>query len=201
MRFLLVIHESSYTTHATQDRLSPSLEIQPETLLECNGYQVFTSCEENNIQQVIQEVDAAVLNLPLADINAWEVLLKQWRNLPLLWWCSTTSATSSISSCEADVNIDGILTPSMSEQELHWALHFGAKQFYARQHWHDERLQLLTRIEERKWIDMAKQILSDMNRISEAEAYDILRKRAMNERKRMVDISTSIVKAHQTLKA
>ncbi|MNP81963.1 ANTAR domain protein [compost metagenome] len=62
-------------------------------------------------------------------------------------------------------------------------------------------MQLVSRLEERKWIDMAKQILCDMNRISEAEAYDVLRKRAMNERKRMVDIATSIVKAHQQLKA
>lgn len=35
--------------------------------------------------------------------------------------------------------------------------------------------------------------------ISEAEAYDVLRKQAMNERKRMVDVATSIVKVYQIL--
>lgn len=201
MRFLLVVHDPFNTASVNQNGIPSSPEIQPEALLESNGYQVFASSRVEDIQPIIREVDAAVLHLPIGDIKSWEETLHQWKSLPLLWWCGSAVATSSITSCEADVTIDGILTPSMNGQELHWALHIGAKQFYDRQHWQDERLQLLSRLEERKWIDMAKQILSDINRISEAEAYDILRKRAMNERKRMVDIATSIVKAHQSLKA
>lgn len=46
---------------------------------------------------------------------------------------------------------------------------------------------------------MAKGILSKTKNISESEAYDLLRKQAMNERKRMVDVATSIVKVYQLL--
>lgn len=201
MRFLLVVRDPFNTASVDQNGIPSSPEIQPEALLESNGYQVFASSSVEDIQPIIREVDAAVFHLPIGEMKDWEDTLQQWKSLPLLWWCGSAVATSSIASCEADVSIDGILTPSMNSQELHWALHIGAKHFYDRQHWQDERLQLLSRLEERKWIDMAKQILSDINRISEAEAYDILRKRAMNERKRMVDIATSIVKAHQSLKA
>jgi response regulator NasT len=95
--------------------------------------------------------------------------------------------------------IDGILTPSMRAQEVHWALHFGAKQCFERQQWQNERTQLLSRIEERKWIDMAKGILCEIKHISESEAYDLLRKQAMNERKRLVDVATSIVNVYRLL--
>jgi response regulator NasT len=200
MRFLLVVHAQSYPSNADPKRVSSSI-ICPEIILNNSGYQVYATSKKKDIQQVVHEVDAVILNLPIVDIKKWGSTIQQWKELPIIWWCSATSAASSLTDCEADVTIDGILTPSMSEQELHWALHFGAKQFYERQHWHTERLQLLSRLEERKWIDNAKQILSDVNHISEAEAYDVLRKRAMNERKRMVDIATSIVKAHQQLKA
>ena len=64
----------------------------------------------------------------------------------------------------------------------HWT-RILAQAFYEREQWHNERTRLLARIEERKWIDMAKGILCKMNNISESEAYDVLRKQAMNERK------------------
>lgn len=70
-----------------------------------------------------------------------------------------------------------------------------------RKQWEQERKQLQSRLEDRKWIDMAKAILSDLKQISEAEAYDLLRKKAMDERKRMVDVATAIVKAHQLLQS
>ncbi|MNN62293.1 ANTAR domain protein [compost metagenome] len=95
--------------------------------------------------------------------------------------------------------VDGILSPSMLAQEIHWILHFSSRQCFERHQWLKEKEQLLARIEERKWIDMAKGILSKAKNISESEAYDLLRKQAMNERKRMVDVATSIVKVYQLL--
>ncbi|MNE97898.1 ANTAR domain protein [compost metagenome] len=46
---------------------------------------------------------------------------------------------------------------------------------------------------------MAKAILRETRGITESEAYDLLRKQAMNERKRMVDVATSLVKAYELL--
>lgn len=80
-------------------------------------------------------------------------------------------------------------------------LHFAARRYMERKQWEQERKQLQSRLEDRKWIDMAKAILSDLKQISEAEAYDLLRKKAMDERKRMVDVATAIVKAHQLLQS
>jgi response regulator NasT len=87
----------------------------------------------------------------------------------------------------------------MSAQDAHASLQLGFQHYMLRRQWAQEREQLLSRLEERKWIDQAKGILSEIKGISEAEAYDFLRKQAMNERKRMVDVATSIVKVYQLL--
>ncbi|MCM3703521.1 ANTAR domain-containing response regulator [Paenibacillus macerans] len=200
MRFLLVIRDASDvdTRPEAPDRFSPLTD--PGSKLKTSGYLVFASCQEPQIRKRIKEVDAAVLDMPIDAVRRWAGQLLKWKALPLLWWCSAEAASASLEACETDVPIDGVLTPSMSAQELHWALQIGAKHFFERQTWMDERAQLVSRLEERKWIDMAKGILCDVNKVSEAEAYDMLRKRAMNERKRMVDVATSVVKAHQQLK-
>ncbi|MMZ59783.1 ANTAR domain protein [compost metagenome] len=159
-----------------------------------------TSDPEAEIYASIKKADAAILQLPIAGIKTWSDLLHKRKALPLMWWCSPETASASLQACEEEVLIDGILTPSMTAFELHWCLHVGAKHFFERQQWQTERAELVSRLEERKWIDLAKGILCDVNRISEAEAYDVLRKRAMNERKRIADIATTIVKAHQQLR-
>lgn len=200
LRSLLVIHlhsdHVSEQTHAVS-----SWQAGPEYLLESNGYLTLPCRNESEIKQLILNADAAVLNIPVGTISIWGDRLEQAKAVPLLWWCSAESALSSTEACEADVTVDGILTPSMAAHELNWALHFSAKRFFERQHWQSERKQLTARLEERKWIDMAKGILGEVNGIPEAEAYDVLRKKAMNERKRIVDVAISIVKAQQMLKA
>ncbi|MDY8093099.1 ANTAR domain-containing protein [Paenibacillus polymyxa] len=200
MRSLLVIHlhsdHVSEQTHAVS-----SWQAGPEHLLESNGYLTLPCRNESEIKQLILNADAAVLDMPVGTISMWGGRLEQAKAVPLLWWCSAESALSSTEACEADVTVDGILTPSMAAHELNWALHFSAKRFFERQHWQSERKQLTARLEERKWIDMAKGILGEVNGIPEAEAYDVLRKKAMNERKRIIDVAISIVKAQQMLKA
>ena len=87
----------------------------------------------------------------------------------------------------------------MSPLEIHCALLLGVNHYFQRTEWQQEREQLLSKLEERKWVDQAKRILCEIKGISEAEAYDFFRKQAMNERKRMVDVATSIVKVYQIL--
>ena len=201
MRSLLVIRMEKNIYDP--DQLA-SGTLYPEQLLGNNGYQVLVADGDDSSTAVLNmlgEADAAILDLPIEDIPDWEKLLAQSRPIPMLWWCSSDTASESVQACETEIAIDGILTPSMRDRELHWALHFAARQCMERQQWINERKQLQSRLEERKWIDMAKGILADMKQISEAEAYDLLRKKAMNERKRMVDVATAIVKAHQLLQS
>jgi response regulator NasT len=194
MHSLLIIHNST-TEKDTAERSSS----RPEIVLGSCGYLVEVAVTQEEAVSRISEADASILHLPITDINAWGTLLMRQKIAPIIWWCTDETATLSVAACEDNIMVDGVLAPSMQPQEIHWSLHFSAKQCFERQQWLKEREQLLSRIEERKWIDMAKGILSKVKNISESEAYDLLRKQAMNERKRMVDVATSIVKVYQLL--
>lgn len=190
MHSLLIVHPPS---DAAAD------EFAPARLLGGCGYLVESADTREEAFERVGETDAAVLALPITEMNGWAALLMSRKTVPVLWWCTSETANLSVSACEDDVRIDGILSPHMKPSEIHWILHFSARRCYERLQWEKEREKLLARLDERKWIDMAKGILSKAKNISESEAYDLLRKQAMNERKRMVDVATSIVKVYQLL--
>ncbi|NQX44218.1 ANTAR domain-containing protein [Paenibacillus tritici] len=194
MHSLLVI-EPAGTENPAEARSSGS----PDSILSSCGYVVGTAASPEQAAPLIGDADAFILNLPVTDISSWRALLVRHKVAPVLWWCTPLTSTLSVSACGDDIMVDGILSPAMKSPEIHWMLHFSSRQCFERKQWLKEREQLLSRIEERKWIDMAKGILSQAKKISESEAYDLLRKQAMNERKRIVDVATSIVKVYQML--
>ncbi|CAM4107705.1 ANTAR domain-containing protein [Paenibacillus alkaliterrae] len=200
MRSMLVVdHRADKAAIADPRSEQLSKKETPKYILETYGYQVLRAKDEKTAELQMSSADAVIFHVPLNEVKGLATRLLKQKTAPMIWWCSASAASLSAAFCEDDVPIDGILTPSMSEQELHWALHFASKQCFQRQQWLNERKQLEGRLEERKWIDMAKGILCKIKNISEAEAYDLLRKQAMNERKRMVDVATSIVKVYQIL--
>lgn len=194
MHSLLIVHHSSEPPSGS----APNGGDPVRLLSEC-GYIIESACTRDEAFERVGETDAAVLALPITEMNAWADVLLSRKIVPVLWWCTSETATLSVSACEDDVRIDGVLSPHMKPAEIHWILHFSSRRCYERVQWAKEREKLLARLEERKWIDMAKGILSKTKNISESEAYDLLRKQAMNERKRMVDVATSIVKVYQLL--
>ncbi|WP_151734048.1 ANTAR domain-containing response regulator [Paenibacillus tengchongensis] len=194
MHSLLVIDQ--VITENSAEARSPD---RPGPLLRSCGYVVHTASNVDEALPLLRDADAAILHLPVTELMAWRSSLLQLKAPPILWWCTKHSANLSATACDENIIVDGILSPAMQPPEIHWILHFAARSSMERQEWHREREQLLARIEERKWIDMAKGILSKAKNISESEAYDLLRKQAMNERKRMVDVATSIVKVYQLL--
>ena len=198
MRSLLVIHNQAT---AAERRANASKRLLPEHVLQAIGFSVLRAHNEKQALECIADAEAAILHVPVPDIQTWAAALLARKIVPVLWWCSDSTATLSVDACEDRVSIDGVLSGSMAAAEIHWTLHFGAKQCFERQQWQLERSQLLSKIEERKWIDMAKGILTEIKNISESEAYDLLRKQAMNERKRMVDVATSIVNVYQLIQS
>ncbi|WP_259391490.1 ANTAR domain-containing response regulator [Paenibacillus sp. 1011MAR3C5] len=189
--------EASGQIHS--DSIAMSGKRSPHYVLREYGYRILLAQDRKQVNEQLPKADAAILHMPLHEVKDWGLRHAMHRKVPIMWWCSSEIALLSAEYCESELPLDGLLAPSMSEQEMHWALHLGAKQHMERQQWDVERRQLEGRLEERKWIDMAKGILCKLKSISEAEAYELLRKQAMNERKRMVDVAASIVKVHQLL--
>jgi response regulator NasT len=151
---------------------------------------------ESEAARVLDTVDAVVIHTPLIRLTHWQNIITSKRRLPVLWLCTEERQPSEI---DWGYTLDGVLFPSMTSTEISFGLKWGLKSHYQRKRWTEEREQLLLRLEERKWIDQAKSVLCEIKGISEAEAYDFLRKQAMNERKRVGDIAASIVKVYQLI--
>ncbi|MCM3748642.1 ANTAR domain-containing protein [Paenibacillus pasadenensis] len=198
MRSIVVITPRNQEVSRLQDTPDKA-GASPESLLRGCGYAVLRAVTEEQAATVLPEADAAVLHMALPQVRSWRDAVAEQRQLPLLWWCSPEAMGGSAEACEDDVRLDGLITPGMSAAEVHWALQLAGKSCMERRQWEGERKRLLQRLEERKWIEMAKGILSESRGLSEAEAYELLRSEAMQERKRMVDVATSIVKVYELL--
>jgi two-component system, response regulator / RNA-binding antiterminator len=170
-----------------------------EETLKDLGFRVSPVSTAEELALQAAKADAFVLAITTERVGFWRTTALGVRSLPVFWWCDRRNFPNH--GCTLDPGIDGMLGESMSELEIHCALLLGMNHYFRRTEWEQEREQLLSRLEERKWIDQAKRILSEVKGISEAEAYDFLRKQAMNERKRMVDVATSIVTVYQLLQA
>lgn len=178
----------------SDDALKESI---PEAMLKDMGFRVYAALTPTELSFHIGKADAVLLSVSAEQVASWRSRVLAERSLPVFWWCDRGTFPSH--ECKLDSGIDGLLGPSMNELEIHCALLLGVNHYFQRTEWLQEREQLLSKLEERKWIDQAKRILCEIKHISEAEAYDFLRKQAMNERKRMVDVATSIVKVYQLL--
>ncbi|MEW9700236.1 ANTAR domain-containing response regulator [Paenibacillus sp. SI8] len=170
---------------------------KPESILKDMGFRVYAASHAKEISFIIPKADAVLLSVSPDQVEPWRARVLAHRSLPMFWWCDPLTFPSN--ECKIDSGIDGLIGSKMSPLEIHCALLLGVNHYFQRTEWEQEREQLLSKLEERKWIDQAKRILSEIKHISEAEAYDFLRKQAMNERKRMVDVATSIVKVYQLL--
>jgi response regulator NasT len=173
-------------------------ESMPESILKNMGFKVHVTSSAEDVQSIVGKADAVLLSVAPEQVALWRTRVHAARSLPVLWWCDQQTFPSN--ECKMDPGIDGMIGPGMSALEIHCSLLLSVNHYFQRTEWQQEREQLLSRLEERKWIDQAKRILSEIKHISEADAYEFLRKQAMNERKRMVDVATSIVKVYQLLR-
>ncbi|GGA05658.1 hypothetical protein GCM10008018_59590 [Paenibacillus marchantiophytorum] len=174
-----------------------SVESLPDEMLKDLGFRVYAASTVKEISFIIPKVDAVLLSVSPDQVEPWRNRVLALKSLPLFWWCDRLTFPSH--ECKVDGGIDGLIGSTMTALEVHCALLLGVNHYFQRTEWQQEREQLHSKLEERKWVDQAKRILCEIKGISEAESYDFLRKQAMNERKRMVDVATSIVKVYQLL--
>ena len=198
MRSLLLIGGGSRTEDGP-------VEADPAFRLGAHGYRISQAADPQQVKAAVATVDAAVICAPAPDIPYWSRTLHECASLPLFWWCGESGAEHPREAFEQagsradEAVIDGLLTSGMSALQLHWALHWGARRFHERAGWSRERRQLLEKIEGRKWVDAAKRIIGETKQATEAEAYNMLRKQAMDERRTIVEVAESVVKVYELL--
>ena len=109
------------------------------------------------------------------------------------------SDTASIQA-SVDAGVSAYIVDGLKKERIKYILDLTISRFNAFAKLQDELDRAKTALEDRKVIDRAKGILMKAKALSEEQAYALMRKTAMNENKKIVEIAQSVVTAADLLK-
>jgi two-component system, response regulator / RNA-binding antiterminator len=109
------------------------------------------------------------------------------------------SDTASIQA-SVDAGVSAYIVDGLKKERVKNILDLCISRFNAFSRLQEELDRAKTALEERKVIDRAKGILMKARALSEEEAYALLRKTAMNEKKKIAEIAQSVITAAELLK-
>lgn len=109
------------------------------------------------------------------------------------------SDTASIQAA-IDAGVSAYIVDGLKKERIKHILDMSIMRFNAFSRLEGELAQTKSALEERKVIDRAKGILMKAKNLTEEEAYALMRRTAMNENKKIVEIAQSIMTAAEMLK-
>jgi response regulator NasT len=109
------------------------------------------------------------------------------------------SDTASIQA-SVDAGVSAYIVGGLKKERVKNILDLCISRFNAFARLQDELDRTRSALEERKVIDRAKGILMKAKNLTEEEAYTLMRKTAMNEKKKIVEIAQSVITAAEMLK-
>lgn len=98
-----------------------------------------------------------------------------------------------------EAGVSAYIVDGLKKERVRPILNMAVSRFNAFARLTRELAQARSELEDRKIIDQAKAILLRTRRLSEADAYALLRKTAMNQNRRIIDIAQSLVTADSLL--
>jgi two-component system, response regulator / RNA-binding antiterminator len=99
-----------------------------------------------------------------------------------------------------DAGVSAYIVDGLKKERIKNILDMSIMRFNAFSRLEGELEQTKSALEERKVIDRAKGILMKMKNLTEEEAYALMRRTAMNEKKKIAEIAQSIITAAEMLK-
>jgi two-component system, response regulator / RNA-binding antiterminator len=99
-----------------------------------------------------------------------------------------------------DAGVSAYIVDGLRKERVKHILDLCISRFYAFSRLQNELEKTKTALEERKVIDRAKGILMKLKKISEEDAYALLRRTAMNENRKIAEVAQSVVTAAELLK-
>ena len=99
-----------------------------------------------------------------------------------------------------DAGVSAYIVDGLKKERIKSILDLCISRFNAFSRLQTELEQTKNALEDRKVIDRAKGILMKRKNMSEADAYDLLRRTAMNENKKIAEIAQSVITASEMFK-
>jgi response regulator NasT len=144
--------------------------------------------------------DVVVIDLedPSRDALADMFLVSRHVKRPITMFVDQSDSASIEAAVEAGVS--AYIVDGLKKERMQPILQTCISRFNAFRKLREELDEARSQLEERKLVDRAKGIVMRMKSLSEEEAYALLRRSAMNEKRKLVDIARSIITAAEVLK-
>jgi two-component system, response regulator / RNA-binding antiterminator len=184
------------------DENPPRAAILADGLVEA-GYRHVIHIEKTlNLLARVYELDPDVILIdlenPSRDVLAQMFQMSRAVRRPVAMFVDQ-SDTASIEAA-VDAGVSAYIVDGLKKERIKSILDLCISRFNAFARLQEELERTRTELSERKVIDRAKGILMKVRKISEADAYALLRKTAMNENKRLGEVAQSVVTAAELLK-
>jgi two-component system, response regulator / RNA-binding antiterminator len=167
------------------------------------GYTAVTRIEEqNNLLSRIYALDPDVILIdlenPSRDVLAQMFQVSRAVRRPVAMFVDQSDAAAI--EAAVDAGVSAYIVDGLKKERIKNILDLCISRFNAFSRLQEELDRTRNALSERKTIDRAKGILMQVKDISEADAYALLRKTAMNENKKIADVAQSVVTAAELLK-
>lgn len=144
--------------------------------------------------------DVVVIDLedPSRDALADMFLVSRHVRRPITMFVDQSDSASIEAAIEAGVS--AYIVDGLKKERMQPILQTCISRFNAFRKLREELDEARSQLEDRKTIDQAKRIVMRLKGLSEDEAYALMRRTAMNEKRKLVDIARSLITAAEMLK-
>lgn len=170
-------------------------------ILESNGYEVvgeaedgldaISICREQRPDFVLMDISMPVLG----GLEAAKVINEE--NLAKFLIILTAYRDKKIAKQAVDIGVMGYIVKPVDEAALIPAIEIALNKYSEMCKWKKEADKTREALDDRKYVDRVKGILMEQKNMTEKEAYEYLRKLAMDKSLSMADLSKLLLKGYQ----
>lgn len=176
--------------------------ILEEGLREAGYLNVLRLPEHQNLLARLHAIDPDVividLETPSRDVVEQMFHVSREVKRPVAMFVDQSDSSTIEAAIEAGVS--AYIVDGLKKERVKPIVDMTISRFRAFARLRQELEQTRTQLEERKIVDRAKGILMRLKDLDEEKAYALMRRTAMNEKKRIVDIAQSVITAAELLK-
>jgi response regulator NasT len=173
-----------------------------QALVDVGGYMVEVAPKAGDLLTLLRtaQPDVLIVDLDLPDRDTIEQLRVATRERPRPIVMFVDQSDNSMMHAAIEAGVSAYVVDGLSSSRVRPVLDVAMARFKAFDALRRERDAARSQLAERKVVDRAKGILMRAKGITEEEAYERMRRAAMNEQKKLVEIAQSIVTAAEMLK-
>jgi response regulator NasT len=179
------------------DDHDPSRRLLVKSLQQC-GYEIAGEGRSGKLAPALARTaapDIILMAVGLADVDGIEAARDILWSMPLPIILLTSHFDSATIERAKQVGVMGYLVKPLRAEELSPAIELAISRFRELSLLQEENSTLKENLEARKLIERAKGLLMEQRKLSEEQAYSLLKKASMNMRKPMVDVAQAILLA------